>query len=148
MERSNLNKDKSNKPDKNTKNFNALKSQNEELKKLVNELREKQKKLETLAEEIGEAFLIGNKKGQILQCNKKAALLLNYTKEELLLKKISDILFNQHVPESFSRRQPDEPNNEFSSEQILIQKGAKKLYVSTLTTLLPDGRYQDSTKKY
>lgn len=142
MKQANLNKDKSNKPEIYTKDFDALKSQNEELKKLINELREKQENLVTLVEETGEAFLIGNKKGQIIQCNKKAVLLLNYNKEELLSKKINDVLSNQHIPESFSRKNPDEPDNEFSSEQILIQKGAKKLYVSTLITLLPDGRYQ------
>ncbi len=139
MKKSDINKDKS---QTKLQEIEALKKQNAELKDLVDKLYTKQKEFETLIEETGDAFLIGNKKGQIIQCNKKALQLFNYKKEKLLLKKISEVLTNEHIPESFSRKKPDEPTNQFSSEQLLIQNGGKRLFVSTLTTLLPDGRYQ------
>lgn len=122
--------------------YKALAQKNEELKKQLDILTKQKVELESLIDETGEAFIIGNRKGQIIKWNKKATTLLKYSKEELQLKNISEILTNQHVPMSFSRKNPDEPSNEFSSEQILIKKGGKKLFVSTLTTLLSDGRYQ------
>ncbi|RLD77539.1 MAG: hypothetical protein DRJ10_11770 [Bacteroidetes bacterium] len=139
MEQNNLNKGKS---EINQRQIESLKEQNEELKSLVNKLYKKQSKLETLIEKTGDAFIIGNKKGQIIQCNNKAVTLSAYSKDKLLLKKVKELLTNEHIPESFSRKKPDEPSNEFSSEQILIKKGGERLFVSTLTTLLPDGRYQ------
>ncbi len=122
--------------------LDLLKNENIELKKLIKIHRKRVKELEILLEEGGAAMIIGDEKGQIISCNKKVLSISGYSKEELRQKKINQILDNQQIPTSFNRKVPEEPANEFSSEQKLLKKNGKKIYVSTTTTLLPNNQYQ------
>ncbi|MDF1551186.1 MAG: PAS domain S-box protein, partial [Bacteroidales bacterium] len=105
-------------------------------------LHEKLKSLESIIEDAATAIIIGNNKGFIIDGNKKIQELTQYSREELCKKKLSQILIKDHVPESFSRKNPKEPSDEFASEQILLLKNEKKIFVSVRTKLLSDGRYQ------
>ncbi len=119
-----------------------LKEENLELKNLVKAHQKREKELEILLEEGGAAMIIGDEKGHIIDCNKKALSISGYSKEELRQKKINQILDNQQIPTSFNRKISEEPANEFNSEQKLLKKNGKKIYVSTTTTLLPSNQYQ------
>ncbi|MCF6240696.1 MAG: PAS domain-containing sensor histidine kinase [Bacteroidales bacterium] len=119
-----------------------LKQENLELKNLVKVHQEREKELEILVEEGGVAIIMGDEKGRIINCNKKAVSISGFSKEELKKRKINQILDNQKIPCSFNRKDPEEPINEFNSEQKLLKKNGKKIYVSTTTTLLPNNQYQ------
>jgi len=105
-------------------------------------LEKKLKSLENIIEESAAAIIIGNKKGEIIGANKKAQYLSSYRLNELLKIKIAELLTHENIPESFSRKDLTEPSDEFSSEQILLRKNGKKLFVSVRTKLLPDSNYQ------
>jgi len=122
--------------------LHLLREENIYLKEVLENLKKKEKELEILVEEAGTAMLTGNNKGQITGCNKKAITLTGYTREELKQKKINEILDNQQIPKSFTKKIQEEPPNTFTSEQKLIKKNGKKVYVSTITTLLPNNQYQ------
>lgn len=119
-----------------------LKKENIELKNLLKDQQLREKELEMLLEESGVAMIIGDEKGRIINCNKKAISLSGYSKEELSQKKINQIIDNQEIPVSFDVKISDEAANEFHSEQRLLKKNGKKIYVSTLITLLPNNHYQ------
>ncbi len=119
-----------------------LKKENQKLKEIIRQQKKREKELEILVEEAGTAILMGDEKGHIINCNKKAIDITGYSKEELKQKKINQILDNQEIPKSFNRKIPKEPINEFSSEQRLLKKNGKKIYVSITTTLLPNNQYQ------
>ena len=114
----------------------------EKYKKRNLKLKEKVKSLENILQESAAAIIIGNKKGKIIDANNKAIQLSLYDYDELLKLKVPDLLLRENIPESFSRKDLHEPSNEFSSEQIMLRKNGKKLFVSVKTKLLPNRSYQ------
>jgi len=119
-----------------------LLDQIENYKKEVEFLKENQKSLETLIDDSATAIIIGNSKGQIIKANKKALELTQFELEEIINRKVNELLISETIPESFSRKDFKEPSTEFSSEHILLRKDGKKLFVSTRAKLLADKNYQ------
>jgi PAS domain S-box-containing protein len=119
-----------------------LLEQLEEYKTKNKKLKKKLKSLDNILKESAAAIIIGNKKGEIIEANKKALQLSNYTYKEILKLKIAELLSRNNIPESFSRKDIREPSDEFANEQVLLRKNGKRLFVSVKTKLLPDNNYQ------
>jgi PAS domain S-box-containing protein len=119
-----------------------LLEQLEHYKKRNQKIKKKLKSLESILKESAIAIIIGNKKGEIIEANKKALKLSKYTHKEIRKLEVSKLLYRNNIPESFSRKELNEPSDEFASEQILLRKDGKKLFVSVKTKLLPDNNYQ------
>ncbi len=124
------------------KQKNDLFEQLKEYKTKNKKLKKKLKSLENILKESAAAIIIGNKKGEIIEANKKVLQLSNYTHKEILKLKIAELLNRNNIPESFSRKDISEPSDEFASEQVLQRKDGKRLFVSVKTKLLPDNNYQ------
>lgn len=117
----------------------------DELEKFRNEnsqLLQKLASLESIVEESSVAILIGDTKGRVIDANKKALELTLYSHTELCTKKINDILIKEGIPESFNYKNSKEPSDEFNSEEILVRKNSKKIYVTVHTKLMSDNRYE------
>jgi len=106
------------------------------------QLLKKLESLESIIEESAAAILIGDNKGRIIDANKKAQELTLYSHDELCTKKINDLLIKEGIPEIFSYKTSKEPSDEFNTEEILVKKNSKKIYVDVHTKLLSDSRYQ------
>ncbi len=124
------------------KQKNDLLEQLKKSKTKNKKLKKKLKSLENILKESAAAIIIGNNKGEVIEANRKALQLSNYTYKEILKLKVAELLSSNNIPESFSRKDISEPSDEFASEQVLQRKDGKRLFVSVKTKLLPDNNYQ------
>jgi len=100
----------------------------EERKKAVEVLRESEEKYRALMNDAGDAILLADTEGNLVEVNKKAEELLGYTKKELL---------NMHITQIHPKEELDRAIAAFKET---AKKGSKPVFLSDVAILRKDGK--------
>jgi PAS domain S-box-containing protein len=105
-------------------------------------LRASEERFRALVEHAPDAIFISNIEGTFIDVNTSACQLLGYKREELIGKRIVDIILPEEVPRLSAVKASLLQGETHLGEWTLIAKDETHIFVEVNTKLLPDGRWQ------
>lgn len=89
-----------------------------------------------------DAFILGDKKGNIIEANLKAVELLGYSREELLTMNFSELFSEDTLLEKPLRYDLLNRGETIIQEREIVTRDGRKIFVETNSRAMPDGNYQ------
>lgn len=113
-----------------------------ERKKAEEELKANQEKLSLMIELAPDAYLQGDKNGNIIGSNYKAFEMFGYSKEELLTKNIKDLFPSEVLDEKPLRYDLINAGVTLINERQIRKTNGELIYTEMNSNAMPDGTYQ------
>lgn len=113
-----------------------------ERKRVETSLRLSEERYRALTELSSEAIYVADREGRYILVNRRACQLLGYSQEELLARKVSDIVVPRELERLERVHQELLAGKTDVSDWTLIRKDGSEVQVEVSTRILPDGRWK------
>ncbi len=104
-------------------------------------LKLKEQKLNNILQHTSDSILIGDKKGNIIECNYAIIRLSGYSKKELLKMNINELFSKKELLQNPLRYDILNQGKSITNRRVLLHKNKQEIFIEMNSNLLPNNNY-------